>query len=110
MNLGYGEDRNGKFKSPGYVSSSAFDPSVKLVGLGDYKHRGFHSKNYMVSMVVPFKTGKLNLSWTHSSSNLSNVYPQQNPGKSMASGDQDIVAASYVYPLSKRTSLYAYGS
>lgn len=28
----------------------------------------------------------------------------------MASGNQDIVAASYVYPLSKRTSLYAYGS
>jgi len=109
LNVAYGQDHHGKLKSPGYLSSSTFG-SHTVTGFGDYNNEGFKSRNTMVSVAMPVGPGELGLSWTRSSSNLSDVYADNNPGKSLATQTQNIYAAMYTYKLSTRTTLYGYGS
>ncbi len=110
VNLAYGQDRHGKLKSPGNVGSKPFGSAYSVTGLGDYNQKGFKSHNYMVSLSAPLGPGKLGVSWTRSSSNLDDVYAKANPGKQLSTRTQNIFAAMYTYPVSKRTTLYAYGS
>lgn len=108
VNIAYGQDHNGKLKSPGYVSGSTFDAPVS--GLGSYNSQGFKSRNYLISVSMPLGGGQLGLAWTRSSSNLSDVYADHHPGQRLATKTQTIYAAMYTYKLSKRTTLYGYGS
>jgi len=109
LNLAYGQDHHGKLKSPGYIGSSTFG-SYTINGLGDYNSQGFKSRNTMVSVSVPVALGELGVSWTRSSSNLGDVYANNNPGQRLATQTQNIYAAMYTYKLSTRTTLYGYGS
>jgi len=78
--------------------------------LGSYNSQGFKSRNYLISVSMPLGGGQLGLAWTRSSSNLSDVYTDHHPGQRLATKTQTIYAAMYTYKLSKRTTLYGYGS
>ena len=109
LTAGYGQDRGGKLKKPGDVSSKTlggFSPA----GLGDYNSRGFRSRNYYLGATVPLGSSELGFSWSRSSSNLARVYANQNGGAKLASATQNIIAAQYLYHLSRRTRLYAWGA
>lgn len=109
LTLAYGQDRNGKMKSPGNVDGKTFG-SYEVQGLGDFNSEGFRSKNYYVGLSAPVASGRVGLSWTRTSSNLSRIYARNHPGQRLADSTQNIVAAMYDYPLSKRTRLYAYAA
>lgn len=101
----YGQDRNGKFKTAGDVKASDFGGNKALmqsVGLGAYEQKGFRSNNYFLAAQAPLGPGKLGASWSYSTSNLGHF--------GYDSASQTILAAMYVYDLSKRTALYGYGA
>lgn len=109
VNLGYGEDRNGKLKKPGDVSSATLG-GYKPVGLGEYNSDGFRSRNCFVGASVPSGPGVFGLSWSRSSSNLAQVHAASHGAPPLADATQSIAAAQYVYPLSKRARLFFYGA
>lgn len=105
LSLAYGQDKNGKLNKPGDVDKKIFN-GAKIPAFGDYNNRGFKSHNYMAGINAPLGAGILGVSWTHTSSNLDDIY--DNDDASFKS--QNIYAANYRYPLSKRTTLVAYGA
>lgn len=60
----------------------------------------------MAGINAPLGSGILGLSWTHTNSNLDDIYD----GNNASFKSQNIYAANYRYPLSKRTTLVAYGA
>src|SRR5699024_8531519 len=91
------------------IGRSTFGPHT-IAGLGDYNNDGFKSRNYLVSVSVPLAQGEFGLAWTRSSSNLGDIYAHNHPGQHLNTKTQSIYAAMYTHKLSKRTTLYAYGS
>ncbi len=105
LKLAYGQDRNGKMEDMAGVEE--LDELVP--GLAAYNTKGFKSHNTMLSLAIPTGAGLSKLTWTRSSSNMASVYNSKH--KSRISGKtQNIFAASYEYPLSKRTTAYVYGA
>lgn len=99
LGLGYGQDRNGKLN--GMLGSVTNNPAAR-----GFNVDGFKSHNYYVGLSAPLGGGTAAVTWTRSSSNLDDVYnDQDNTYKT-----QNIYAAKYSYPLSKRTAVYAYGA
>ena len=100
----YGEDRNGKFNAAGGVKAKDFGESAELVqaaGLGQYARQGFKASNYYAGAAIRAGSGTLGVAYSRSSSNLGSF--------GFDAAAQNMVAALYSYPLSKRTQLYAYG-
>uniref|UniRef100_UPI003341D3D7 porin n=1 Tax=Castellaniella defragrans TaxID=75697 RepID=UPI003341D3D7 len=94
--LAYGQDRHGKL--PGWAA-----PLGGLADAADLElPEGFRSHNYHVSLSAPLGGGVAVASWSRSSSNLDDYYGDTK--------SQNIYHLNYNYPLSKRTSVYAYGS
>ncbi len=108
--LAYGQDRNGKLKKAGDVGKDVFGAGTNPRGLLDYNNNGFKSHNYFIGLNIPIGAGKLGLAWTRSTSNLASVYKHANPGSSLSASTQNIYAAMYTYPLSKRTKIYGYSA
>ncbi|MGB3276407.1 MAG: porin [Castellaniella sp.] len=100
--LAYGQDRHGKIgwngAAGGFVGGTGLaDTSVLF---DDFK-----SNNYHVGLSAPIGGGTLYGGWNYSTSNLDD--------DSKLGSDAGSISAyqlNYVYPLSKRTSLYTYAS
>lgn len=109
--LGYGQDRYGKINGVGGFSADAETAvfgvaSSTVTGYDDYlMANDFKSHNYFIGLSAPLGGGVAGVSWTRSSSNLDDSDKLGSNAK-----NQNIYSAKYLYPLSKRTSVYAYGS
>ncbi|MBV6273852.1 porin [Alcaligenaceae bacterium CGII-47] len=100
LSLAYGQDRNGKL---GWGNLDGISDS--LGGYMSSATHDFKSHNYYVGLSAPLASGRLSASWSRSSSNLDDASALGDRAK-----NQNIYGVNYVYPLSKRTSVYAYGS
>lgn len=111
LSLAYGRDYNGKFNTAGAIKSlEGIQPEIageQLIGF--YNRPGFKSKNYYVGVSVPINQWKWGVSWARSSSNMGSLFFNET-GHSLSTGKQDIFATQLTYPLSKRTTIYAYGA
>ncbi|MGB6008256.1 porin [Castellaniella sp.] len=110
--LGYGQDRYAKLNGVGAFGDSALFAQVFAKAgstITDYDEflmsHDFKASNYYVGLSVPFGGGTAGFAWARTASNLDD-------GDKLGdyAGDQSIYSARYVYPLSKRTSVYVYGS
>ncbi|WP_043680674.1 porin [Castellaniella defragrans] len=108
LGLAYGQDRHGKMGwngAPGaIVGGNVVAPGVgfpNTAALFD----DFKSNNYHVGLSAPLAGGTLYAGWNYSTSNLDN-------GDKLGddAGSISTYQLNYVYPLSKRTSLYTYAS
>ncbi|MFA5664787.1 porin [Castellaniella sp.] len=105
--LAFGQDRHGKLgwapKVPGGMGITGVLPAG--VGYLEPNDHSFKANNYAVGLSAPVGGGTLYAGWSHSNSNLDN---------SSAWGDYagniNTYQINYKYPLSKRTTVYAYGS
>ncbi len=100
LHLAYGQDRYGKL---GWANE-AKDLYEKMIGAYSLG-KDFKSSNYYVGLSAPVGAGTLVASWSRSSSNLDDSDKWGDKAKT-----QNIYHVNYKYPLSKRTSVYAYGS
>ncbi|MGB7484071.1 MAG: porin [Castellaniella sp.] len=100
LHLAYGQDRYGKL---GWANE-AKDLYEELIGAYSLG-KDFKSSNYYVGLSAPVGAGTLVASWSRSSSNLDDGDKWGDAAKT-----QNIYHVNYKYPLSKRTSVYAYGS
>jgi len=103
LGLAYGQDRHGKLGWNG-AASSITGVSVPGATLGN----NFKSNNYHVGLSAPLAGGTLYAGWNYSTSNLDDSVADGGWGDN--ADNISTYQLNYVYPLSKRTSLYAYGS
>jgi len=121
LGLAYGQDRHGKMgwngSADGIVGGDmmraiAASPNSgvkaaikdgKVVGLD--LTNDFKSNNYHVGLSAPLVGGTLYAGWNYSTSNLDDSDKWGD-----GAGNISTYQLSYLYPLSKRTSVYAYGS
>ncbi|WP_417251396.1 porin [Castellaniella sp.] len=110
--LGYGQDRYAKINGVGAYSNEALFGEVfteagsPVKGYEDYlATHDFKASNYYVGLSVPLAGGTVGMAWGRTASNLDDADKLGD-----YAGDQNIYSARYVYPLSKRTSLYVYGA
>jgi predicted porin len=107
LGLAYGQDRHGKLGWNGSASqitgTTAFDlvDPTDVLGLDN----DFKSNNYHVGLSAPLAGGTLYAGWNYSTSNLDDSDKWGD-----AAGNISTYQLNYVYPLSKRTSLYTYAS
>ena len=134
VSAAFGQTRNGRFGSVyGWNSGAVFSPAQQAVydgldptnpasqaqrqemddilaaarlGLNEFD-RGFKSNSFLVGVSVPLGTGTFMASWHMAD-------PRSNPDR-MSSNEWDMKKQhtynlGYIYPISGRTSLYAYGS
>ncbi len=101
LGLAYGQDRHGKLGWNGPAGSITGLALPNTAALFD----DFKSNNYHVGLSAPVAGGTLYAGWNYSTSNLDN-------GDKLGDDAGSISAyqLNYVYPLSKRTSLYTYAS
>lgn len=110
--LAYGQDRHGKmgFAGAGLTNTGK---AVYSEFNSASVYNDFKSNNYYVALSAPLAGGVATAGWTHSKSNL-DEYDQWKNGDGVVGAfpekAQDIYHINYQYPLSKRTSVYAYGS
>ena len=101
LSLAYGQDRHGKIGWGGSVEDFA---DFAGLGMGNFFGTDFKSNNYHVALSAPVAGGTLYAGWGYSTSNANDL----------AAGDLygsiSTYHVNYVYPLSKRTSLYGYGT
>ncbi|WP_103035577.1 porin [Castellaniella caeni] len=111
--LAFGQDRHGKMGFAGAGMANTGAAVYKALGSSGNAYSDFKSNNYYVGLSAPLAGGTAGVTWTHSKSNL-DEYDQWTlaDGTKGAFPDkaQDIYQINYQYPLSKRTSVYAYGS
>ncbi len=100
--LAYGQDRHGKI---GWNGSNGDFLTVGGVTNAAALSDDFKSNNYHVGLSAPIGGGTLYAGWNYSTSNLDD-------GDKLGDDAGNISAyqLNYVYPLSKRTSLYTYAS
>ncbi|WP_322999056.1 porin [Castellaniella sp.] len=110
--LGYGQDRYAKINGVGAFGDRALFAQVFAKAgspIADYDEflmaHDFKASNYYVGLSVPFGGGTAGFAWARTASNLDDADKLGD-----FAGDQTIYSARYVYPLSKRTSVYVYGS
>ncbi len=101
----FGQDRKGKLGWGGNMNG------YSLAGSGGYAEyaygssgsNDFRSNNFYLGLVAPIGGGDLGIAWATSHSNLDDV-------KYYKAKNINIYSVNYVYPLSKRTKIYAYGN
>ncbi|MGX5658407.1 porin [Castellaniella ginsengisoli] len=102
LGLAYGQDRHGKLGWNGAANGITGIPgTVNTATLFD----DFKSNNYHVGLSAPLAGGTLYAGWNYSTSNLDNSDKWGDEAGSIST-----YQLNYVYPLSKRTSLYTYAS
>lgn len=101
LTLAYGQDRNGKLGWGNLGDLKNGIPGV--VYSNDAIGYKFKSSNYYVGLSAPVASGTLAVSWSRTSSNLDDAIGDN-------AKNQNLYGVNYVYPLSKRTSLYTYAS
>ncbi|MER1966121.1 porin [Castellaniella sp. GW247-6E4] len=99
--LAYGQDRHGKL---GWGELGGDTGMNNGLATNAY-FQDFKSNNYYVGLSAPVGTGTLAASWSRSDSNLDDADKLGDDAKA-----QNIYHLNYKYPLSKRTTVYAYGS
>ncbi|MGB3425467.1 MAG: porin [Castellaniella sp.] len=100
LSLAYGQDRHGKIGWNG--SAGEFITGFpNTANLSD----DFKSNNYHVGLSAPIGGGTLYAGWNYSTSNL-----DHDDKLGDAAGSISAYQVNYLYPLSKRTSLYTYAS
>ncbi|WP_276808199.1 porin [Castellaniella defragrans] len=105
LSLAYGQDRHGKIGWGGSVEDFA---DFEGLGLGNFFGTDFKSNNYHVGLSAPVAGGTLYAGWGYSTSNADDLAPGGAAGD--LSGSISTYHLNYMYPLSKRTSVYAYGT
>ncbi|MFC4298159.1 porin [Castellaniella hirudinis] len=105
LGLGYGQDRHGKIGWNGGAESLSTIAEGMGNGSLDTANYSFKSNNYHVGLSAPIGGGTLYAGWNYSTSNLddANAWGDE-------AGNISAYQVNYVYPLSKRTSLYTYAS
>jgi len=101
LGLAYGQDRHGKM---GWNGSASSITGIAGGALGN----NFKSNNYHVGLSAPVGGGTLYAGWNYSTSNLDDS--PVDGGWGDEAGNISTYQLNYVYPLSKRTSLYTYAS
>jgi predicted porin len=107
LGLAYGQDRHGKLGwngAYGGLTGMALGNAATGVSFSDLTN-DFKSSNYHVGLSAPLAGGTLYAGWNYSTSNLDD--------SDKWGGDAGNISAyqlNYVYPLSKRTSIYTYAS
>ena len=107
LGLAYGQDRHGKLGwngAYGGLTGMALGNAATGVSFSDLTN-DFKSSNYHVGLSAPLAGGTLYAGWNYSTSNLDDS-DKWGDGADNISTYQ----LNYVYPLSKRTSLYTYAS
>ncbi len=102
LGLAYGQDRHGKL---GWNGAAGGLTGVTLPAGVATLDNDFKSSNYHVGLSAPLAGGTLYAGWNYSTSNLDDS-DKWGDGADNISTYQ----LNYVYPLSKRTSLYTYAS
>lgn len=105
LSLAYGQDRNGKIAWNGDAGSYDGLDSIKAATLLSNGYDDFKSNNYHVGLSAPLAGGTLYAGWNYSTSNLDDSSKWGDDA-----GNISTYQVNYLYPLSKRTSVYAYGS
>lgn len=102
--LAFGQLRNGILNggasSTGAYNANNGDP-VTLAG------EGFKANSYLVGLSAPVGAGQIMASWQYSSASRSDSKVKDTLH---LDSNQSIYGLAYRYPLSKRTTMYAYGS
>ena len=101
LSLMYGQDRAGKLGWNGDAKSLAGFTG----GSNGFIDNEFKSNNYHVGLSAPIGGGTLYAGWNYSTSNLDDIL-----NNSDDAGNISAYQLNYQYPLSKRTTVYAYGS
>jgi len=104
LSLMYGQDRAGKLGWNGDAKSLAGYTTAQT----GFIDNDFKSNNYHVGLSAPLAGGKLYAGWNYSTSNLDDNILGPNTGD--AYDNISAYQVNYQYPLSKRTTVYAYGS
>lgn len=105
----YGQDHNGKIKQPADADEATLGGFVPA-GLGEYNRRGFRSRNYYLGVSAEWGEHTLGLAWSRSLSNLGQIHAANHGTTPLSDSAQTIVAAQYLYALSRRTLVYVYGA
>jgi predicted porin len=117
LGLAYGQDRHGKLgwngSAAGIVGGSVKDQEGMVYAISQAGQpltlgNNFKSNNYHVGLSAPVGGGTLYAGWNYSTSNLDDDVADGGWGDD--AGNISTYQINYMYPLSKRTSLYAYGS
>ncbi len=110
LSLAYGQDRHGKLGWNGSASQIIGTTAFGQVDPTDAFDLGnnFKSNNYHVGLSAPVGGGTLYAGWNYSTSNLDDDVADGGWGDD--AGNISTYQINYLYPLSKRTSVYAYGS
>lgn len=110
--LGYGQDRYAKINGVGAFGDPALFGEIFAKAGSAIKNydeflmkNDFKASNYYVGLAVPLGGGTAGFAWARTASNLDDADKLGD-----FAGDQNIYSTRYVYPLSKRTSVYIYGS
>lgn len=111
--LAYGQDRHGKLGWNGNAGSyigglSEANSKALQTGTDPASYNDFKSNNYHVGLSAPIGGGTLYAGWNYSTSNLDDSVADGGWGD--AADNISAYQLNYVYPLSKRTSLYTYAS
>jgi len=107
LHLGFGQDKDGTFAGRNPTTEAGGGSILTRAGLatqGTFGYRAdYKTNNYGIGLGIPLSTGKVTVSWQSArlSSGAYKLAREEN--------SQDLYAVTYVYPLSKRTSLYALG-
>jgi len=101
LHVGFGQDRNGTFTDR-ILHNTALARALPTQRQFQFLS-GYKTNNYGVGLGIPLSTGNVTVSW-QSARLGSGAYKLASEENS-----QDLYAVTYVYPLSKRTSLYALG-
>lgn len=104
LSLAYGQDRNGKIGWNG-ANPLSLDGTTAIKAYNGGSYEDFKSNNYHVGLSAPIGGGTLYAGWNYSTSNLDNSDKLGDDAGSIST-----YQVNYLYPLSKRTSVYAYGT
>ncbi|CAM5189397.1 Outer membrane porin protein OS=Castellaniella defragrans (strain DSM / CCUG 39792 / 65Phen)OX=1437824 GN=BN940_04936 PE=4 SV=1 [Castellaniella denitrificans] len=117
LGLAYGQDRHGKMGWNGSGKGIVGKDMVKAINAANTKlplnakvedfalPNDFKSNNYHVGLSAPLAGGVLYAGWNYSTSNLDDSDKWSDSADNIST-----YQLNYVYPLSKRTSLYTYAS
>ncbi|MFA7438220.1 porin [Castellaniella sp.] len=107
--LAFGQDRHGKLgwdpKVPAIFNLTIAPDLPNVNSVLEPGDHSFKANNYAVGLSAPVGGGSLYAGWSHSNSNL-----DDSDAWGRYAGNINTYQINYRYPLSKRTTVYAYGS